>query len=222
VKRIFQCLPVVSLFALYLPFANAQTQFDVNLGLGSFHNSSNGSGLDNANSTNAFGTCTPGAADTFCQSTSGLGGVFLGLGGNLMFTRHFGAGFQANIQPAQSDYGPLQFRQSFYDVNGIYAPINEKRVMLQLLGGIGGAKSSFSFSQSACVGTAVCSSQSVPVGNTNHFQVHAGVGVQFYLTSHIFVRPQFDYHYVPNFTDQFGSNSVPGGSIWVGYTFGER
>jgi len=207
---------------LCLPFASAQSAFDINLGFGSFHDSASGGGLDNASSVNAFGTCTPGSADTFCQATSGLGGFFLGFGGDVMFTRHFGAGFQANLQPTQSSYGPLEYRQSFYDVNGIYAPINQKRVVLQLLGGIGSAKTSFSFNQSSCIGTAVCSSQAVPVGNTNHFQIHTGVGVQIFLTSHVFIRPQFDFHYVPNFTDQFGSNAVAGGSIWVSYNFGER
>src|SRR5262249_2536714 len=131
-------------------------------------------------------------------------------------------GFQANIQPARSDYGPLQYRQAFYDVNAIYAPINQKKFVLQLMGGVGGARTGFSISQSACVGTAVCSTQTQPVGTANHFAVHTGVGVQIFLTEHIFVRPQFDFHYVPGFTDQFGSNAVPGGSIWVGYNFGER
>jgi hypothetical protein len=222
VKRIFGCLPVLCLFTLCLPFANAQSAFDVYLGFGGFHNSASGGGLDNAASLNAFGTCTPGSADTFCQATGGLGSFFLGLGGDLMFSKHFGAGFQANIQPARSNYGPLQDRQTFYDVNGIYAPINQKRVVLQLLGGIGGAKTSFSFTQSSCVGTAVCSSQSEPVGNTDHFLIHTGVGVQLFLTSHVFVRPQFDFYYVPNFTDQFASNAVPGGSVSIGYNFGER
>ena len=221
-KRIFGCLPVVSLLALCTPFANAQSAFDLNIGFGSFHNSSTGGGLDSAASANAFGTCTPGSSDTFCQATSGLGGFFLGFGGDIMFTRHFGGGFQANIQPAQSDYGPLKYRQSFYDVNGIFAPINRKKVVLQLLGGLGAARTGFSLSQSSCVGTAVCSSQTVPVGNSNHFAIHTGVGVQIFLTEHIFVRPQFDFHYVPGFKNQFGSNAVPGGSVWVGYNFGER
>lgn len=139
-----------------------------------------------------------------------------------MFNRHFGGGFQANVQPVQSGYGPLQYRQSFYDVNGIYAPINQKRVVLQLLGGLGASRTSFSLAQSSCIGTAVCSSQTTPIGSASHFQLHAGVGVQIFLTDHIFVRPQFDFHYVPGFTDQFGSNTVPGGSIWIGYNFGER
>jgi hypothetical protein len=151
-----------------------------------------------------------------------LGGFFLGLGGDLLLYKHFGVGAEFNLQPAKSDYGPLQFRQLFYDFNGIYAPVNEKRVQLQLQGGIGGARTSFSFLQNSCVGTAVCSSSSQPVGNSSHFQVHAGIGVQFFLTDHLFIRPQFDLHYVPNFTQQFGSNTVPSGTVWVGYSFGER
>jgi hypothetical protein len=222
VKRTFRFLPVLSLFALCLPFAGAQSAFDINLGFGSFHDSSNGSGLDNSSALIPFGTCTPGSTDTNCQATSALGGFFLGFGGDVMFTKHFGGGFQANIQPAQSNYGPLQYRQSFYDVKGIYAPINRKRAVLQLMGGVGEARTSFSVTESGCIGTAVCTSQVEPVGAANHFAVNAGIGVQIFLTEHIFVRPQFDFHYIPGFTNQFSSDAVPGGSIWVGYNFGER
>jgi hypothetical protein len=222
VKKLYSSLLAGSLLALCIPLASAQNAFDVNIGFGSLHDSATGGGLDSANSLNAFGTCTPGSGDTFCQATGGLGGFFLGFGGDIMFTKRFGAGFQADIQPARSNYGPLQYRQSFLDVNGIYAPIDRKRFVVQLMGGLGDARTSFSFTQSGCVGTAVCTSQTEPVGAANHLDIHAGVGVQIYLTSHVFVRPQFDYHYVPNLTNQFSSNSVPGGSIWVGYNFGER
>jgi hypothetical protein len=203
-------------------FVNAQTAFDVNLGFGSAHASANSGGLDNASSLNAFGSCTPGAGDANCQSLPDLGGFFLGFGGDLMLYKHFGVGFEANLQPARQDYGPLQYRQTFYDANAIYAPINVKRASLRLEGGIGGARTGFSFTQSGCVGTAVCSTSSQPVGTSNHFQAHVGVGVQLFVTDHIFIRPQFDFHYVPGFTDQFGSNAVPEGMVWVGYSFGER
>ena len=53
-----------------------------------------------------------------------------------MLQKHFGVGAEVNLQPAQSSYGPLQYRQTFYDVNGIYAPINQKRLAVQLQGGI--------------------------------------------------------------------------------------
>jgi opacity protein-like surface antigen len=222
VKKLYVYLRICSLFALCLSFASAQDALDVDIGVGNFHNSASGGGLDNASSLNSFGTCSPGSGDTFCQSTSGLGGAFLGIGADIMFSKRFGAGFEANIQPARSNYGPLDYRQTFLNVDGIYAPINRKRAVLQLLGGIGDARTSFSVNQSSCIGTAVCSSQTVPVGSANHFAIHAGAGVQLFVTSHIFVRPQFDYYYVPNFTDQFGSNSVPGATISVGYSFGER
>ena len=221
-KRLYLTFSLFSLPLAIAPLANAQTSFDVNLGFGSAHDSATGLGLDNAASVNAFGSCSPHSGDTLCQSTPKLNGFFLGFGGDLMLTRHLGAGFEANLQPTQSNYGPLQYRQTFYDFNGIYAPINRKRVVLKLEGGVGGARTSFSFTQSSCVGTAVCSSSNQPVGSSNHFQAHVGVGLQLYVTDHVFVRPQFDYHYVENFTQQFGSNSVPEASVWVGYSFGER
>src|SRR5580698_4979780 len=157
---------------------NAQTSFDVNLGFGSAHDSANSGGIDNASSLNAFGTCTPNSGDANCQSLPSLNGFFLGFGGDLMLYKHFGVGFQASLQPSRETYGPLSSRQTFYDVNGIYAPITTKRASLQLEGGIGGARTSFAYTQSGCVGTAVCSTSTEPVGNANHFDVHVGVGVQ--------------------------------------------
>jgi hypothetical protein len=202
--------------------AHAQTSFDLNLGFGSAWDSANSSGIDNAASPNAFGSCTPGAGDSYCESLPRLNGFFLGFGGDLMLFKHFGAGFQATLQPEQQNYGPLNYRQAFYDFDGIYAPINSKRVSLRIQGGIGAAHTGFSLNQSGCVGTAVCTNYNEPIGSANHFDVNVGVGVQLYLTDHIFVRPEFDYHYVPSLTNQFGSDSVPEALLWVGYSFGER
>ena len=221
-RRTFRYLTLGSGLILCAALASAQSTFDVNLGFGSTHVGSNGQGIDGPASSNAFGGCALNSGDTFCQATPSLSGFFLGIGGDVMLTKRYGIGAEVNLQPARSNYGPLQYRQTFYDFNGIYAPINQKRVQVQLQGGIGGAKTGFSFNQNSCVGTAVCTNYVQPVGSANHFQVHAGVGVQFFLTEHIFVRPQFDFHYVPGFTDQFGSNAVPEGTIWVGYSFGER
>jgi len=222
VKRICHYLPLFSLLLVYLPLANAQSAVDFGLGFGYFHDKAAGGGIDNINSVNAFGSCTVGAADPNCVATPKLSSVFMGFGGDVMLTKRYGFGMWANITPGKSDYAGLQFRQWFYDFDGIYAPINEKKVVLQLMGGIGGAKTSFSYTQNSCVGTAVCSSYSQPVGNSSHFQVHAGVGVQVFVTEHVFVKPEFDFHYVPNLTQQFGSNSVPGFMVWVGYSLGDR
>jgi Outer membrane protein beta-barrel domain len=202
--------------------ARAQAALDVNVGFGSAHDSASGAGIDNASSFNAFGACTPNSGDAFCQATPGLNGFFLGFGGDIMLFKRFGVGADFTVQPSRSAYGPLQSRQSFFDADAIYAPLSNKHVELRLLGGVGAARTSFAITQSGCIGTAVCSTAVEPIGNATHFDVHAGLGVQIYLTSHIFIRPQFDVHYVPNLTQQYGSNFVPEGTIWLGYNFGEK
>lgn len=200
--------------------ASAQMTADIGLGFGAAFDKSNGAGIDNPSSANAFGSCAPNTGDSFCQTTSSMSGFFMGVGGDVMLNKHFGVGAEFNFQPAVKNYGPLEDRQMFYDFNGIYRPISNKRFALELQGGIGGARTSFSVFQNSCVGTAVCSAYSSPIGAANHFQVHAAVGVQIYLTEHIFVKPQFDFRYVPNFTQQFNSNAVPAAMIWLGYNIG--
>lgn len=139
-----------------------------------------------------------------------------------MLKKEFGVGFDASLQPARETYGPLASRQIFYDFNGIYAPISTKRFSLRLQGGVGGSRTSFALNESGCVGTAVCSTTTEPVGAANHFDVNVGVGLQIYLTTHIFIRPEFDFHYVPGLTNQFGSDAVPEAMVWLGYSFGDR
>jgi len=92
---------------------------------------------------------------------------------------------------------------------------------VKLIGGIGGANLRFyqNFSGSnALIGNY---NQSQYAGSSNHFQVHGGVGVQFYVKEHVFIRPQFDVHYVHNFF-QFGRNLVTSEMVWVGYSWGDR
>ena len=216
-RRIVRYLPLCFLALGSVQFAAAQSSFDLNLGFGSFHDKAQGAGIDNT----TFSTCVVGSVTT-CQATPALSGFFLGFGGDLMLKKHYGIGGSWVLTPAKSDYGPLNYRQHFMGVDGIYAPVNTKKVIVKILGGIGDAKTGFSYTQSGCVGTAVCTTQTSPVGSSNHFQIHAGVGVEVFVTDHVFVRPEFDFHYVPNLTNQFGSTAVPGGMVWVGYSFGDR
>lgn len=211
VKRICRFLPLL----FCISFAYGQSAVDVTIGFGSFHDKESGTGIDNSTGL----TCTTGIT---CLKSPSLSGFFMGFGGAVMLTKHYGFSGEATIQPAKQDYAGLQSRQIFYDINGIYAPVNEKRAQLRLEGGIGGATTSFSYTSSSCVGTAVCQTQSQSYGSSKHFQVHAGVGVQIYVTEHVFIRPQFDLHYVPNFTNQYGSNVSPGGMVWIGYSLGDR
>jgi hypothetical protein len=223
ILRLFcRYFPLVGLLPFCVSLVNAQSAIDVGVGFGGAWASANQSGLDNADSTNAFGGCTPGGRDTNCVSLPKLSSFMLGFSGDVMIKPKFGAGFEYQISPAKGDYGPLQFRQAFYDFNAIYRPIQTKRAALNLEGGIGGARTSFSITQTSCVGTAVCSTQSGPVGTASHFQEHVGVGVQLFVTEHLFIRPQFDVHFVNGFTDQFGRNVVPSATVWVGYNLGSK
>src|SRR5882724_7587848 len=197
-RRMWPYLPL-----LFFPvLAHAQSALDVNVNFGGAFDSATGLGIDNLNSSNALGVCLPSSADAFCQATSKLNGFFLGFGGDIMFRQHLGIGAEVNFQPTHHDYGPLRSRQTFIDANGIYEPIITKRAIVQLQGGIGSAKTSFTISQNACVGTAVCTKQVSSLGSANHFQLHFGAGVQIPITDRFFIRPQFVLHYGPTSTNQ--------------------
>jgi hypothetical protein len=216
VKQIYRYLP----FALVLfcaPLAHAQGSFDVALGFGTARDKATGLGIDST----TFLSCTPSPTATTCIATPGLGRLSMGFEADAMLNKHVGFGGELNFQPTRGNYGPLQYRQVFYDFGGLYAPINRKKVQLRIEAGIGGAHSGFTYLMTSCVGVAVCTTQSSSVGSSSHFQVHVAPGVQIYVKDHFFVRPEFDFREVPGFTNQFGTNHVLGGTVWVGYNFGE-
>jgi len=221
-------LSLLFLLLFCIQFADAQSSFDLNLGFGAAQDKSLGS-VD----VTTLNPCTPSSA--LCSNTASLSNFMLGFGANLMLWNHFGLGGDVQVQPARQNYltfqqansatgtagDVLQSRVTFYEFNGIFQPVSSKKAQLQLLGGIGGANVKFyeQFSQNNSVlGNSV---QSQYAGSSNHFQVHGGVGVQVYLTDHVFIRPQFDVHYVTNFS-QFGRNLVTSEMVWIGYSLGRQ
>jgi hypothetical protein len=202
------------LFGLPL-IAHAQS-FDVGVGFGTNRSSANGQGTDSGTGDE----CTLNSGDTTCMKNPAMSGFALGFAGDYMFRKHFGLGFEGVFQPTQQNYAPdtFTYRQTFYDFNAIYAPIDTKRVALKIEGGGGGARTSVYVPVSS---GGIAGNVSEFYNEDNHFAVHAAAGVQLYVTEHIFIRPQIDYRYVPNFNTEF-SNNVWGGSVWVGYSFGER
>jgi opacity protein-like surface antigen len=222
------------LFAAFcsLPSAFAQAEFDIGLGFGVAHDGSTNQGIEGTNSLNQLAPCSPATGapyfDGYCAQTNALNNFMMAFGMNILLTKHYGFGGEVSFQPERPNYtscpstepscGPLLYRQTFYDFNGIYAPINEKRVQLEIIGGIGGAHTSFSVNESECVTPSICQSFTEPTGITaNHFQVHVGAAVQIYVTDHIFVRPEYDFRYIPSFNTVFGSNVVNAAMVWVGF-----
>ena len=229
-KRICRYLPLTILLLCCLQLATAQSLIDVNVGFGSVHDKASTTGIDQL----TYGSCSPAISAT-CSKTSSLGGFFMGVGANLMLWKHFGAGMDVTLQPGKATYAQLpanlnfgspastlQSRVTFYDINGIYQPLNTKRATFQLIGGIGGVNTKF-YQNYVSSGSPLGSSNfSQYASSANHFQMHAGAGVQVYVTDKVYIRPQFDIHYVPNFTEQFGSKLTVQGMVWIGYTIGDR
>jgi len=232
VRRISRYLPLLFVLLCYVPFASAQSAFDLNMGFGFVHDSANSGQVDqNLYPCVTTPTYTP---VTPCVSTPALSGFMLGFGGDLMLWKKFGIGGEVALQPGKQTYVNLngsaasqglnalsiQSRMTLFDFNGIFEPVNTKKVALKLEGGIGAANLKFYEAGSS---SSVLGSQNVSqyIQSANHLNVHGGVGVQIYVTDHVFIRPQFDIHYVPNLT-QFGSKVVLTGMVWLGYSWGDR
>jgi hypothetical protein len=227
VIRICRYFSLLFLLLFCIQFADAQSGFDVNVGFGAAQDKSLGS-VD----INTLNPCTSASAAT-CATTPDLKGFMLGFGGNLMLWKHLGIGGEVKVEPARQDYlvfqqqaagqfgDVLQSRVTFFDINGIYQPVSTKRAALQLVGGLGAANVKFYEHLSSSSSVLGNSNQTQFFGSSNHFQLHGGLGVQIYLTDHVFIRPQFDVHFVRNFS-QYGRNLVTSEMLWLGYSFGDR
>jgi Outer membrane protein beta-barrel domain len=233
VKRICRYLPIFVLPLACLPLAHAQAGVDVGLGFGAAQASAAKTGLD----PNTLLGCTLGSNPTGagCASTPALNAFMMGFSGDLMFWKHFGINAEVSFQPAKQNFVTLQpqvasigqpsivlqQRTTLYDFNGVYQPVKTEKVALKLYGGVGGAN--IKFYESSTSTTALTGTQNASqfFGSSNHFQVHGGAAVQIYIKGHLFVRPQFDIHYVNNLT-QFGRNYITQEMVWLGYTLGSQ
>lgn len=190
--------------------ALAQTGADVFFGYGTAIAPSSNQSID------TFGTGNP-------YTTPRLGGSFGKVGADFMFTPNFGVGAETDFRFTQAAYAGLNYRPLFYDFNAIWAPAGHrsKRVFPELQAGVGGMRMSFYYPTSYCDQFAGCSTSNQFVESSNHFQFHMEAGIRFYLTPHLFFRPEVDAHYVNNLF-QFGSNWVPEYGASVGWSFGEH
>ena len=209
-KLVRNAIPLILALGMSASFAHAQSGLDVFFGVGTMTDSATGQTYD------TFG-------DGTLYGTPRLGGTFGKIGADFMITPHFGIGGETDLRFAQGAYSGLNYRPTFYDFNGIWAPTGRtfKRIVPELQAGIGGTKLSFYYPTSYCDQFVGCSSSNSYVEGSNHFQVHLEAGIRFYVTPHLFVRPQIDAHYVNNFF-QFGSNWVPEYGASVGWSFGEH
>ena len=196
-RRISRYLPLLFVLFCCIQLASAQSAFDLNMGFGAIQDKASSTQVDQN-----LNPCTTGDLYGPCVSTPALSGVTMGFGGDLMLWKKFGVGAEAAFQPSKQTFVNLNAsaaaagvntlavtsRMTMFDFNGIFQPVNTKKVAVKLDGGIGDANLKFyeSASSSSVLGS---QNSSQYFGSANHFQVHGGVGVQIYLNDHIFIRP---------------------------------
>lgn len=160
-----------------------------------------------------------------CEPGHSMGGVFGVFGADFMWKSHLGFNGEYAFRFAQMDFltnAGLKMRPGFYDFNVVYEPISgsDSRIVPVIEGGIGGARMALYVTQTCSIISVNCT-YSYPAGiNANHFQIHGALGVKLYVKGNIFIKPQFDIHYVTHLTDQFGRDWVPQYTVAVGYSFG--
>jgi hypothetical protein len=152
--------------------------------------------------------------------TQRMGGVFGTLGGGLMIKPTLGAGAEVSFRFAQGNYAGLGYRPIFYDFNGIWAPsVHTTRVAPEVQAGFGGV--SLRFYGGTQYLNYYTGTYSNYAGSSSHFQLHAGLGLRFYVKPHLFVRPQIDLHWVRNLNQEFSSNAVLAYTLAIGYSFSQ-
>jgi hypothetical protein len=181
--------------------------------------------------TNSAGTstgCPPqrlfDSINDACEPAPTIGGLFGILGADFMVLPHLGVNGEYALRFTQAPYlplGGLKFRPAFYDFNVVWQPFSILRIVPVVEGGFGVARVALYATQTTSI-TGITSTTTSSAGAANHFQEHFGVGAKVYITSGLFIKPQFDFHYVPHLTNQFGRDWVPQYSAAVGYTFGRR
>ncbi len=193
------------IFAMFIlsSAASAQARFDVYFGMGTQRDSSTNQLVD------LLGTGNP-------MLTGPMDGVFGTLGGGLMLTPTFGAGAEVSFRFAQGDYANTGFRPIFYDFNGIWTPLGKSPIMPELQAGFGGVN--LRFYGGTQYYNYYTGTYSNFAGSINHLQLHASLGVRFYVKERLFLRPQFDYRWVRNLDDEFARQSVLGFSLAVGFS----
>lgn len=145
------------------------------------------------------------------------GGLYTNIGGDVIFHRRMGIGFDIDWRTRQGTYGisGQPYRPILWDFNGVYQPRLGKKAGLDLFAGIGWQSTRFYSGNYTC-GAFSCTNYT----SSNHFLIDVGGGIRYYVWNHVFVRPEARYYYINNNTSDFTSNNVFRVGASIGYTIG--
>jgi hypothetical protein len=209
--KLFRCFSFLAIsLSVVTGSAYAQAGLDAFFGVGTASAPSSGQLVDTYQNGTLYGTPK-------------MGGTFGKVGADILLSPYFGVNGETDFKFSQGSYAGLTYRPIFYDFNGVWLPFGErfKRVVPEVEAGLGGVNIKFYYPVSYCDFFVGCSSSNQFIESSNHFQLHFAAGVRFYVTHHIFVRPQVDAHWVNNFY-QFGSSWVPEYGGAIGWSFGSH
>lgn len=142
----------------------------------------------------------------------------MNVGGDVIFHKRLGFGFDAAWRSSQGNYGGLgiPYRPILFDFNGVYQPRISKKAGLDLFGGIGWQSTRYY----GLTNTFACFQLGQCYQSSNHFLVDVGAGVRYYVWGHVFVRPEARYYKVFNNSSDFTSGNILRVGASIGYTIG--
>lgn len=143
------------------------------------------------------------------------GGGYPSFSGDFLFIKkYFGVGAEVAWRAHQNvDIFFNPYRPILYDFNAVYGPPLGKKVQADLQGGIGLESLRFYQPFFTCSGLTGCTN----FVSSNHFLVHVGGGIRFYVTNSIFIRPEAHFYFVHN-NFEFSGPRVNRYGISIGYS----
>ena len=146
------------------------------------------------------------------------GGNYLALSGDVVFKRRFGFNVEGAWRAKRGlDAFGQPYRPVLIDVNGVFQPRITEKVGADLMAGVGFQSTRFY----GLTANAPCTNFAVCYTSDNHFLVHIGGGLRYYVLGHIFVRPEAHYYHITN-NFQFHSDNVVRVGASIGYTIGPK
>ncbi|MGH9466698.1 MAG: outer membrane beta-barrel protein [Terriglobales bacterium] len=145
------------------------------------------------------------------------GGAYLNAGGDVIFLPHnLGVGAQVQWRASQTDYFGVGERPVLYTFNLVWEPIPMgASIRPDISVGIGAENLRFYSGTFTCGSFTGCTNHT----SSNHFTLHAGIGVKIYWGGHLFLRPAVDYYHIDSNTE-FGVNSAWQAGLSLGYSLG--
>ncbi len=173
-----------------------------------------------------FGTLVSSGANSTCVITftsncvgPEKGGLYNTISGDVIFHNRIGFNFEANWRTKQAlDYanGGQYYRPILFDFNGVYQPRITKKVGADLMAGIGWQSTRF-YQYTA---TFSCQYYNSCYVSNNHFLVHFGGGIRYYVWGNFFLRPEAHFYHIVNNSDVFTNGNVVRVGASIGYTIG--